>query len=199
MLRLVVLVSGSGSNFADLLARVQRGDIDAEIVAVGADRECAGLEHAAAHGIPTFIEPFAQPRDEWSQRVVDHIERFTPDLTLLSGFMRLLAPAAVDRLAPNLLNTHPAYLPEFPGAHAVRDALAAGAKQTGASVIVVDAGVDTGPIVAQERIAIASGDTEATLHERIKIVERELAARVVRDIAAGSLSLQNEQQTHTEP
>lgn len=189
MLRLVVLVSGSGTNFADLLARIQRGELNAEIVAVGADRECAGLEHAAEHGIPTFVERFARPREEWSHRVVDRVEGFKPDLTLLSGFMRLLSPSAVDRLSPNLLNTHPAYLPEFPGAHAVRDALAAGAAQTGASVIVVDGGVDSGPIIAQQRIAIEPGDTEATLHERIKIVERELAARVIDDIATGALTL----------
>ncbi|HIY65608.1 MAG TPA: phosphoribosylglycinamide formyltransferase, partial [Candidatus Agrococcus pullicola] len=185
----VVLVSGSGTNFADLLARIQRGDLNAEIVAVGADRACAGLAYADEHGIPTFVEPFARTREEWSNRVVDAIESFDPDLTLLSGFMRLLAPDAVERLAPNLLNTHPAYLPEFPGAHAVRDALAAGAEQTGASVIVVDGGVDTGPIVAQERIAIEPGDTEATLHERIKPIERELAASVIADIAAGTLRL----------
>lgn len=190
VLRLVVLVSGSGTNFADLLARIQRGEVAAEIVAVGADRECAGVQHAAEHGIPTFVEPFLQPREDWSHRVVDAVERFNPDVTLLSGFMRLLSATAVDRLAPNLLNTHPAYLPEFPGAHAVRDAIAADATQTGASVIVVDGGVDTGPIVAQERIAIEAGDTEATLHERIKVVERKLAAQVITDLASGTLTLE---------
>lgn len=189
MLRVVVLVSGSGTNFADLLARIQRGELDAEIVAVGADRECAGLAHAAEHGIPTFVEPFTRPREAWSNRVVDAIESFGPNLTLLSGFMRLLAPDAVERIAPNLLNTHPAYLPEFPGAHAVRDALAARAERTGASVIVVDGGVDTGPVVAQERIAIEPGDTEATLHERIKPIERELTASVISAVADGTLQL----------
>ena len=183
------MVSGSGTNFADLLERTQTGEVPARIVAVGADRECAGLQHAAGHGIETFIEPFVQPRSEWSQRVVDRIEAFNPDLTLLSGFMRLLSPEAVERLAPNLLNTHPAYLPEFPGAHAVRDALAAGARQTGASVIVVDGGVDTGPILARERIDIASGETESHLHDRIKVVERDLAARVITEIARGTLRL----------
>ena len=183
------MVSGSGTNFADLLERTQAGDVPARIVAVGADRECAGLQHAADHGIETFVEPFAQPRAEWSQRVVDRIVAFNPDLTLLSGFMRLLSPEAVERLAPNLLNTHPAYLPEFPGAHAVRDALAAGATQTGASVIVVDGGVDTGPILARERIDIAPGESEAHLHDRIKVVERDLAARVITEIAGGTLRL----------
>ena len=183
------MVSGSGTNFADLLQRTHTGAVPAEIVAVGADRECAGLEHAASNGIGTFIEPFTQPREEWSERVVDQIAAHKPDLTLLSGFMRLLAPAAVARLAPNLLNTHPAYLPEFPGAHAVRDAIAAGATRTGASVIVVDGGVDTGPILARERIDIAPGESEDHLHDRIKIVERDLAARVITDIATGALRL----------
>jgi phosphoribosylglycinamide formyltransferase-1 len=96
----------------------------------------------------------------------------------------------VAAFAPNLLNTHPAYLPEFPGAHAVRDALAAGATETGASVIVVDDGVDSGPIVAQRRIPVLPGDTEARLHERIKLVERELLIRTVRDIADHTLDLQ---------
>lgn len=183
------MVSGSGTNFADLLSRTQTGEVPAQIVAVGADRECAGLDHAREHGIPAFVEPFAAPREAWSHRVVDQIEAHLPDLTLLSGFMRLLAPAAVERLAPRLLNTHPAYLPEFPGAHAVRDALAAGATRTGASVIVVDAGVDTGPILARERIDIAADETEDHLHERIKVVERDLAARVITDIAGGALPL----------
>ena len=102
---------------------------------------------------------------------------------ILSGFQRLVPPAVVRRFAPMLLNTHPAYLPEFPGAHAVRDALAAGVTETGASVIVVDDGVDTGPILAQQRVPIIVGDIESTLHERIKVVERELLADVVRDIA----------------
>ena len=97
--------------------------------------------------------------------------------------MRLVPPAFVQRFAPMLLNTHPAYLPEFPGAHAVRDAFEAGVAETGASVIVVDDGVDTGPILAQRRVPITAEDTEETLHDRIKIVERELLADVVRDIA----------------
>ncbi|SDH31027.1 phosphoribosylglycinamide formyltransferase [Agrococcus jejuensis] len=179
MLRLVVLVSGGGSNLADLLERTRDGRVPATIVAVGADQECGGLELARAAGIATFVEPFAQPRAEWSGRIVDQVLAHEPDLTILSGFMRLLAGDAVERLAPNLVNTHPAYLPEFPGAHAVRDALAAGATETGASVIVVDAGVDTGPVLAQVRVPIHPDDDEASLHDRIKPVERDLLAGVV--------------------
>lgn len=179
MLRLVVLVSGGGSNLADLLERTRDGRVPATIVAVGADQECGGLDLARAAGIPTFVEPFGQPRSEWSGRIVDRVLEHAPDLTVLSGFMRLLSAEAVERLSPDLVNTHPAYLPEFPGAHAVRDALAAGATETGASVIVVDAGVDTGPVLAQVRVPIHPDDDEASLHDRIKPVERDLLAAVV--------------------
>lgn len=189
MLRLVVLVSGSGTNFADLLERTRDGRVPAEVVAVGADRECPGLDIARDAGIPTFVELFAAPRAEWSARIADRIEAAGGDLVVLSGFMRLLSPEAVARFSPALLNTHPAYLPEFPGAHGVRDALAAGVAQTGASVIVVDAGVDTGPILAQRRIAIEADDDEASLHDRIKLVERDLLASVLTDIAEGAIDL----------
>lgn len=183
MLRLVVLVSGSGTNLADLLERTRDGRLDARIVAVGADRDCTGIELAAEAGIATFVEPFALPREAWSARMADRVLEHAPDLVVLSGFMRLLSADAVDRLGPALINTHPAYLPEFPGAHAVRDAIAAGAAQTGASVIQVDAGVDTGPVLAQQRVPVLPGDDEDRLHERIKLVERELLGEVVARIA----------------
>jgi phosphoribosylglycinamide formyltransferase 1 len=189
VLRLVVLVSGSGTNFADLLQRTEAGRVPAEIIAVGADRECGGIETARAAGIPTFVEPFTAPREEWSMRIADRIAPFEPDLVVLSGFMRLLSSAAVARFEPAILNTHPAHLPEFPGAHGVRDALAAGVAETGASVIVVDSGVDTGPILAQQRVPVLPGDTHDVLHERIKLVERDLLARVVTDIADGTIDL----------
>ena len=189
MLRLVVLVSGSGTNFADLLQRTRAGRVPAEIIAVGADRECGGIETAAAAGIPTFVEPFTAPRDEWSTRIADRIAAYEPDVVVLSGFMRLLSPAAVARFEPAILNTHPAFLPEFPGAHGVRDALAAGVDATGASVIIVDSGVDTGPILAQERVAVLPDDTQDSLHDRIKLVERELLAGVITEIADGAIEL----------
>lgn len=189
MLRLVVLVSGSGTNFADLLQRTKAGRVPAEIIAVGADRECGGIETARAAGIPTFVEPFTAPREEWSMRIADRIAPFEPDLVVLSGFMRLLSSAAVARFEPTILNTHPAHLPEFPGAHGVRDALAAGVAETGASVIVVDSGVDTGPILAQQRVPVLPGDTQDALHDRIKLVERDLLARVITHIADGTIDL----------
>ena len=189
VLRLVVLVSGSGTNFADLLERTRAGRVPAEIIAVGADRECGGIELARAAGIRTFVEPFTAPREAWSDRIADRIAVFEPDVIVLSGFMRLLSPGAVARFEPAILNTHPAFLPEFPGAHGVRDALAAGATETGASVIIVDSGVDTGPVLAQQRVPVLPGDTQETLHDRIKLVERDLLAGVIADIADGTCDL----------
>lgn len=185
MLRVVVLISGQGSNLRAFLDSCEDGSVPATVVAVGADGEVSGLDHARRVGIPTFVEPLERGsnRDEWGERLADRVATFDPDLVILSGFMRLVPPVFVRRFAPMLLNTHPAYLPEFPGAHAVRDAFAAGVTETGASVIVVDEGVDTGPILAQRRVPVLDGDTEETLHDRIKIVERELLADVVRDIA----------------
>lgn len=189
VLRLVVLVSGSGTNFADLLERTRAGRVPAEIIAVGADRECGGIEVARAAGIRTFVEPFTAPREAWSDRIADRIAAFEPDVIVLSGFMRLLSPGAVARFEPAILNTHPAFLPEFPGAHGVRDALAAGATETGASVIIVDSGVDTGPVLAQQRVPVLPDDTQETLHDRIKLVERDLLAGVIADIADGTCDL----------
>jgi phosphoribosylglycinamide formyltransferase-1 len=185
MLRVVFLISGQGSNLRAFLDSCAEGMIPATVVAVGADSEAPGLDHARHFDIPTFVEPLERggDRDEWGTRLGDRIDTFTPDLVILSGFLRLVPPSFVRRFAPMLLNTHPAYLPDFPGVRAVRDAFEAGVTETGASVIVVDEGVDTGPILAQRRVPVVDGDTESTLHNRIKIVERELLADVVRDIA----------------
>lgn len=192
MLRVVALISGSGTNLRALIEAAESPEYPAELVAVGADRDAAGLEIAARHGIPTFVVPYRAhaDREAWGAALAAEIETHRPDLTVLSGLMRLLPSDAVARLAPRLINTHPAYLPEFPGAHGVRDALAAGVAQTGASVILVDEGVDTGPIIAQERVPILPGDDEATLHERIKVVERRLLIDVVRGIADGRIRLE---------
>lgn len=185
MVRVVVLISGSGSNLRAFLDGCANGSIPAEVVAVGADVNASGLAHADHYGIPTFVVPLERggDREEWGAALADAVDAYEPDLVILSGFMRLVPPAFVRRFAPMLLNTHPAFLPEFPGAHAVRDAFAAGVAETGASVIVVDDGVDTGPILAQRRVPVLDGDTEDSLHDRIKVVERELLADVVRDIA----------------
>ncbi|HET6302750.1 phosphoribosylglycinamide formyltransferase [Microbacterium sp.] len=191
MLTVAVLISGGGSNLRALLDAAADPDFPARVVVVGADREADGFHHAEEYGIPTFMVPFEQfpSREEWGDQLGEQLAVWSPDLIVLSGLMRLLPASLVDAWAPRVINTHPAYLPEFPGAHGVRDALAAGVDQTGASVIVVDRGVDTGPILAQERVPVMPGDDEHTLHERIKPVERRLLIDVVRRIATGELDL----------
>ncbi|MDT3330407.1 MULTISPECIES: phosphoribosylglycinamide formyltransferase [Microbacterium] len=191
MLTVAVLISGTGSNLRALLDAASEPDFPARVIVVGADRQADGFAHAEAYGIPTFMVPFQEfdSREAWGDELLAHLGVWKPDLVVLSGLMRLLPAAVVAAWAPRLINTHPAYLPEFPGAHGVRDALAAGASQTGASVIVVDDGVDTGPILAQERVPVLPDDTEHTLHERIKPVERRLLIDVVRRIATGELAL----------
>ncbi|MBF4574839.1 MULTISPECIES: phosphoribosylglycinamide formyltransferase [unclassified Frondihabitans] len=191
MLRLVVLISGGGSNLRALLEAASDVEYPARVVAVGADRAADGFEHAEAFGIATFSVPFTSfpDREAWGDELLDQIRQWQPDLVVLSGFMRLVPPRVVEAFSPRLINTHPAYLPEFPGAHGVRDAIAAGVSQTGASVIVVDNGVDSGPILSQERIPVHPGDTEDTLHDRIKVVERRLLVQSILDIANGTIDL----------
>ena len=183
MLTLVVLISGGGTNLRALIQRCDDPQFPARIVAVGADRDAPGLAHAVEAGIPTFVvapEP-GESRGHWADRLDARLRDWNADLVVLSGFMRVLPPGVVA--AHRMINTHPAYLPEFKGAHAVRDALAAGVDETGASVHVVDASLDGGPILARRRVPVRDGDTEGTLHARIKIVERELLAQAIAGIA----------------
>jgi formyltetrahydrofolate-dependent phosphoribosylglycinamide formyltransferase len=191
VLAVAVLISGGGSNLRALLERCDDPSFPAHVVAVGADREASGLVHADEYGVPSFLVPYPRysSREEWGDALLAQVQKWRPDVVVLSGFMRLLPPRVVDALAPKLLNTHPAFLPEFPGAHAVRDALEAGVAETGASVIVVDHGCDTGPVLARERVPVLPGDTEAVLHDRIKPVERRLLAEVLRDLAEGRIHL----------
>ena len=191
MLTVAVLISGTGSNLRALLDAADDPGFPARIIVIGADREADGLAHAEAFGIPSFVVPWDAfaTREEWGAELDAQLKVWNPDLIVLSGLMRLLPHDVVAAWAPHIINTHPAYLPEFPGAHGVRDALAAGVSETGASVIVVDDGVDSGPILAQERVPVHEGDTESALHERIKPVERRLLIDVVRRIAEGELDL----------
>ena len=191
MLELVVLISGAGSNLRALLEATLDAEYPARVVAIGADRDAEGLQLGEEYSIPTFTVPFSRfdSREEWGRELAAQIRPWTPDLLVLSGLMRLLPPAVVSEFGPAIINTHPAYLPEFPGAHGVRDALAAGVTETGASVIKVDDGVDSGPILAQERVPVLPGDSESTLHDRIKPVERRLLIQTILDIANGTTDL----------
>ncbi len=174
--KIVVLVSGSGSNLEALISACQAGEVPGGVTLVVADRKCRGLEVAEERGIPVKLVEFAafSARDEWNEAVRDAVSAASPDLVVLAGFMRVLSPAFVDTFEGALINIHPSLLPSFPGAHAVKDALAFGAKVTGSTVHMVDHEVDHGTILLQEAVEIEDGDTEETLHERIKAVEHRI-------------------------
>ncbi len=187
LMRIVVLVSGSGSNLQAVLDAVASGSLPVEIAAVGADRpDTFGIERSAAAGVETFVVNFKDfaTRAEWDAALLDAVAAYAPDYVISSGFMRIVAPSFIDAFAGRYVNTHPALLPAFPGAHGVRDAMAYGVKVTGCTVHYADAGVDTGPIIAQTPVAILPDDTEETLHERIKVAERELLIKVLGDLAS---------------
>jgi len=189
-MRIVVLVSGSGSNLQAVIDAVQAGELDVEIAAVGADRADAyGLDRARAAGIDTFVVNFRdfESRAAWDAELTRTVAAYSPDVVVSSGFMRIVSAAFIETFGGRYLNTHPALLPAFPGAHGVRDALAYGVKVTGCTVHWADAGVDTGPIIAQEAVPIEEGETEESLHERIKVVERRLLISTLSDIVQSRL------------
>jgi formyltetrahydrofolate-dependent phosphoribosylglycinamide formyltransferase len=180
-----VLVSGIGTLLQALLDAGGPG-YPAHVVAVGADRAGAGgLRRAEERGLPTFLVELAQYPDRacWDAALTDAVAAHQPDLVVTAGFMRIVGPAFLDRFGPRILNSHPALLPAFPGPRAVADALAHGVRVTGTTVHLVDAGVDTGPILAQRAVDVLPDDTEQRLHERIKVVERRLLVDVVADLA----------------
>ena len=191
-MRIVVLVSGTGSNLQAVIDAVTSGELaGVEIAAVGADREGTyGVERAAEAGLETFVVNFNSfpTRAEWDAALADRVAEYAPDVVVSSGFMRIVSAGFIERFGGRYLNTHPALLPAFPGAHGVRDALAYGVKVTGCTVHWADAGVDTGPIIAQEALAIRDGEDEESLHERIKVVERRLLIDVLRRLAAGRVA-----------
>jgi phosphoribosylglycinamide formyltransferase 1 len=185
MLSVVVLISGTGSNLLALLKAADHPLYPVRVLAVGSDRAAEGLAHADLYGVPSFVVEPSRFSDveSWSKKLQENIEHFNPDLIVLAGFMRILPPSFIERFGPNIINTHPSLLPLFPGAHAVRDALAAGSRETGVTIHVVDAGVDTGPIIAQKSVTVMPADDEASLHERIKAEERKLLVDTVLSIA----------------
>ena len=192
MLSAVVLISGGGSNLKAILEATEDSTYPVNILAVGADNDADGLAHADGYGIPTFVVSPSnfENRAAWAEELLASIKNFNPDLIILAGFMRILPPNFVRAVSPRLINTHPSLLPLFPGAHAVHDAMAAGATETGVTIHIVDEGVDTGPHLAQAKVDVLPEDTEESLHERIKVVERQLLVQVVADIANGKIKLQ---------
>ncbi|MDA0636007.1 phosphoribosylglycinamide formyltransferase [Nonomuraea sp. MCN248] len=178
--RLVVLVSGSGTNLQALLDASADPSYGARVVAVGADREgIEGLARASRAGVPIFVRNLCDypSREDWDVAIAAAIAAHEPDLVISAGFMKILGAPTLESFP--VVNTHPALLPSFPGAHGVRDALAYGVTVTGCTVMLADAGVDTGPIIAQEPVRVLPGDDEAGLHERIKTVERRLLVDTV--------------------
>ncbi|WP_218222111.1 phosphoribosylglycinamide formyltransferase [Nesterenkonia sp. Act20] len=191
-MRIVVLVSGSGTNLQAVIDAVQEGRLSLEIAAVGTDVPgCGGVQRAESAGIPTFAVPLARGGDRaaWNRELCAAVRQHRPDLVVSSGFMRILGAEFLQRVGAPIINTHPALLPSFPGAHAVRDALAHGVRITGCTVHEVDAGVDTGPIIAQEAVPVLADDDQDALHERIKAAERRLLVQTLEEIAAGTLSV----------
>jgi phosphoribosylglycinamide formyltransferase-1 len=184
--RLVVLVSGSGTNLQALLDACQDPAYGAEVVAVGADRaDIEGLRRAERSGVPTFVERVADhdSRDEWDRALTAAVGEHEPDLVVLAGFMKLVGEAFLAEYGGRCLNTHPALLPSFPGTRGPADALAYGVKVTGATLFVVDEGVDTGVIVAQTAVPVADDDDVDSLHERIKVAERRMLVDTVGRLA----------------
>jgi phosphoribosylglycinamide formyltransferase 1 len=191
--RLLVLVSGEGTNLQALIDACQDAGYGAQLVAVGADRDgINGLARAQRAGIPAFTVrlPDYPAREEWDAALTAACAAYAPDLVVLAGFMKLVGKPFLAAFGGRCLNTHPALLPSFPGTHGVRDALAHGVKVAGCTVLLVDDGVDAGPIVAQACVPVADDDDEATLHERIKVAERALLVGTVGAMVRGGWSVQ---------
>jgi phosphoribosylglycinamide formyltransferase-1 len=181
-------VSGTGTNLQALLDACTDPSYGAQVVAVGADRkDIEGLARAERAGVPTFVlrVPDFPDREAWDRAFTDAVSGYEPDLVVSAGFLKLAGRTFLERFGGRYINTHPALSPSFPGMHGARDALAHGVKVTGCTLFVVDDGVDTGPIVAQRTVDVLDGDDEETLHERIKVVEREMlvdaVGRMIRD------------------
>ena len=182
--RVVVLASGTGSLLRSLLDATG-GEYPAGIVAVGVDRDCPAVDIATAASVPTYTVRLRDypDRETWDGAITEATAAHQPDLIVSAGFMKILGPKFLSQFMGRIINTHPALLPAFPGAHAVPEALDYGVKVTGCSVHLVDAGTDTGPILAQEPVSVLDDDDEGSLHERIKVVERRLLVDVLAAVA----------------
>lgn len=192
MLSVVTLISGTGSNLLALLKACDNPLYPAKMLAVGSDIAAEGLFHAEQFGVPSFVvEPKRfESKDAWAEVLASNIRHLNPDLIVLAGFMRILPKSFVDEFYPRVINLHPSLLPKFPGAHAVRDAITAGESVTGCTLHVVDAGVDTGPIIDSRQLAIDKGDSESSLHEKIKNEEKKMLVEAVRAIAEQKIDLE---------
>jgi phosphoribosylglycinamide formyltransferase 1 len=191
--KVVVLASGSGTLLQALLDAAARPTYPAKLVAVGTDRVgVEALARAERAGVPHFTVRLADHPDRaaWDKALTEAVAAYRPDLVVSAGFLKILGPDFLARFANRVINTHPALLPSFPGMHAVSDALTLGVKVTGSTVHFVDAGVDTGPIIAQEPVVVESDDDEARLHERIKVVERRLLVDVVERLGRGGCTVE---------
>lgn len=189
---MLVLVSGTGTNLQALIDATADPAYGATIVAVGSDRpDVEGLARAERHGIPTFVLRTADHEDRaaWDIALTEQVSAYEPDLVVLAGFMKLTGPAFLGVYGGRTVNTHPALSPSFPGMHGPRDALAYGVKITGATLFIVDAGVDSGPIVAQVAVPVVDGDDEESLHERIKTSERAMLVEYVGRMAREGFAL----------
>jgi phosphoribosylglycinamide formyltransferase-1 len=184
--RLAVFASGRGSNLQALLHAFPPGGGAAEVALVVSDKaDALALQRARAQGCPAIHIPFGHDREGFERRALEQLEAHRIDLVCLAGFMRLLSADFVARLAGRIVNIHPSLLPAFPGLHAPAQALAAGVAETGCTVHFVDAGVDTGPVIAQARVPILPGDTVESLSARIREAEHRLYPETVRRLVRG--------------
>lgn len=189
-MRIVLLASGNGSLAQSIIDAKQTGALNLEILELIADKECLAIERAKAAGITTKCLPMLEERSTWDNQIFEAVLRLNPDLVVSVGFMRILAAAFVSKFPT--INTHPALLPNFPGAHAVRDALGSAVEVTGSTVHWVDTGIDTGAIIQQQEVAVLPEDDEASLHERIKIVERALIVETLQRFIADGIPRRNQ-------
>jgi len=189
-MRIILLASGSGSLAQSIIDARDSGKLKVEILELISDKQSQAIERASAAGISTRYLPMLEDRSTWDNQIFETVEKLNPDLVVSVGFMRILTAAFVSKFPT--INTHPALLPKFPGAHAVRDALAAGAQVTGSTVHWVDAGIDTGTVITQKEVVVLPQDDENSLHERIKIVERELIVETLQSFVADGLPRRNQ-------